>query len=256
MRVINQCLKRSSRVFRFVLAESLFDSSLCVGCADWVDRSQAIQPYRTNAVYAGGLTTMKTTQIQHRSQSDRPVEILPSQLARVLLLVALCGSLTGCCFEREWQAAKRFSYPERELAGCWEGTWQSDFNGHNGGLRAIITKQGDGYYDAHFHATYLAVIPFEFELPLLVTDDGRAYALEGEADLGWLAGGLYTYNGSATATDFVAAYSAENNDHGTFTMQKVQTCSECSGDGTCGAAGSCDGECCGASEGTCGACGK
>ena len=170
-------------------------------------------------------------------------------MPRAVLLVVVCGLLTGCCFERQWQAAKSYSYPEQELAGCWEGTWQSDYNGHHGRLRAIITKQGEGYYDAHFHATYAAVIPFEFELPLLVTDDGRAYALEGQADLGWLAGGLYTYNGNATATDFVAAYCAENKDHGTFTMQKVQTCSECGGAGLCGAS-------CSRNGGVCGACGS
>lgn len=157
----------------------------------------------------------------------------------ILTLVAICSLLTGCSFEREWRAASQYSYPEQELAGCWEGTWQSDYNGHNGGLRAIITKQGDGYYDAHFHATYAVLIPYEFRLPLLVTDDGKAYALEGEADLGWLAGGLYTYNGSATGTDFLAAYCAENKDHGTFTMQKVLTCPECDGREACGSCGSC-----------------
>lgn len=170
------------------------------------------------------------------------------RLPRLVLMLAMCGLLTGCCFERQWQAAKSYAYPEQELAGCWEGTWQSDYNGHHGGLRAIITKQGDGYYDAHFHATYAVVIPYEFQLPLLVTDDGRAYVLEGEADLGWLAGGLYTYNGTATATDFAASYCAENNDHGTFTMTKVQTCSECGADGACGSNG---GSC-----GACGSCGR
>lgn len=160
----------------------------------------------------------------------------------ILLLVGLTGLLSGCAFEREWQSATAFSYPDQELAGCWEGTWQSDSNGHRGELRAIITKQGDGYYNAHFHATYLAVVPFEFELPLLVTDDGRTYALEGEADLGWLAGGLYHYGGTATANEFLANYNAENNDHGTFTMQKVYACGSGCETGTCGSIGECSRE--------------
>ncbi|MDG2359857.1 MAG: hypothetical protein P8M20_09400 [Planctomycetaceae bacterium] len=167
------------------------------------------------------------------------------RLSVAFVLVALSVILTGCSFERQWQAANRYAYPEQELAGCWEGAWQSDYNGHHGGLRAIITKQGEGYYDAHFHATYAAVIPFEFDLPLLVTDDGTAYALQGEADLGWLSGGLYTYSGNATATDFIAGYSAENKDHGTFTMQKKRPCVECCGSGTCGA-----------TDAACGACGR
>lgn len=156
-----------------------------------------------------------------------------------LLLAVSLFSLTGCAFDREWQSACSYSYPEHELAGCWEGTWQSDFNGHHGGLRAILTKEGDGYYNAHFHATYAVVIPFEFEIPLLVTDDGHVYEFTGEADLGWLAGGNYVYTGTATSMEFQAHYEAENCDHGTFTMTKVHTCSDscganCSASAVCG----------------------
>lgn len=163
-----------------------------------------------------------------------------NHLTRVCLLVASTCALTGCAFEREWQAAQSYSWPENELAGCWEGNWHSNWNGHEGGLRAIVTKQGDNYYHAQFHATYLKVVPFEFELPMLVTDDGQIYTFEGDADLGLLAGGKYVYNGTAHDGQFHAEYSAENSDHGIFTMCKVKTC------GDCGA--------CGATEDSCGAC--
>ena len=124
------------------------------------------------------------------------------------------------------------------MAGCWDGKWHSDWNGHEGGLRAIITKQGEGYYHAHFKATFLKVVPYEFELPMLVTEDGHIYTFEGDADLGLLAGGKYVYNGTASGGQFHADYSAENNDHGTFTMSKVHSCSEC-GSEACGAKGGC-----------------
>lgn len=163
-----------------------------------------------------------------------------NHLARICLLVASTCALTGCAFEREWQAAQSYAWPENELAGCWEGKWHSNWNGHNGGLRAIITKQGDNYYHAQFHATYLKFVPFEFELPMLVTDDGQIYTFEGDAELGLLAGGKYVYNGTAHDGQFNAEYSAENSDHGIFTMSKVKTC------GDCGA--------CGATEDSCGAC--
>lgn len=163
---------------------------------------------------------------------------LPGRPMQRVLCVATLLLLTGCAFEREWQSACSYSYPEHDLAGCWEGTWQSDWNGHHGGLRSIITKQGDGYYNAQFHATYAVVIPFEFEIPLLVTDDGQVYNFQGEADLGWLAGGNYTYNGTATASEFLADYCAENNDHGTFTMTRKHTCgASCGAD--CAAARDC-----------------
>ena len=144
--------------------------------------------------------------------------------ARCAAGLAMTLLLTGCAFEREWQAAQTYAYPEHELAGCWEGTWQSDWNGHQGGLRAIITKAGAGAYHAQFKATYATVIPFEFDIPLLVTDDGSIYTFESDADLGWLAGGLYNYTGTASGSDFHASFRASNCDHGTFSMQKLQTC--------------------------------
>ena len=79
-------------------------------------------------------------------------------------------------------------------------------------------------------------IKSEFELPMLVTDDGQIYTFEGDADLGLLAGGRYVYNGTAHDGQFNAEYSAENNDHGLFTMCKVKTCG--AAEDSCGACSS------------------
>ncbi|MFP6762761.1 MAG: hypothetical protein VB858_04060, partial [Planctomycetaceae bacterium] len=114
-------------------------------------------------------------------------------LTRASLLITATTVLTGCAFEREWQSAQGYSWPENELAGCWDGKWHSDWNNHEGRLRAIITKQGEGYYHAHFKATFLKIVPYEFELPMLVTDAGQVYTFQGDADLGLLAGGQYVY---------------------------------------------------------------
>ncbi len=161
-----------------------------------------------------------------------------NRLIRSTIPLALAAFLlTGCAFEREWQAARGYAWPENELAGCWEGSWHSDWNGHEGGLRAIITQQGDNYYNAHFKATYAVVIPFEFEIPLLVTDDGQVYTFEGDADLGLLAGGNYVYCGTASGGNFHSTYEAENGDHGTFSMVKVVPGAEWTEPG-------CDADCC------------
>jgi hypothetical protein len=137
--------------------------------------------------------------------------------------------MTGCAFEREWQAAQSYAYPEHELAGCWDGSWQNASSGRHGDLRAIITKEGAGAYHAQFKATYAIGIPFEFDIPLLVTDDGSVYTFESEADLGWLAGGLYSYQGMASGMDFDASFRVSNGHQGTFTMQKLQSCVQNSG---------------------------
>ncbi len=132
--------------------------------------------------------------------------------------------MTGCAFEREWQAAQSYAYPEHELAGCWDGSWQSDSSSRQGDLRAIITKEGAGAYHAHFKATHATGIPFEFDTPLLVTDDGSVYTFESEADLGWLAGGLYNCEGMANGSDFDADFRVSNGNHGSFRMQKLPSC--------------------------------
>jgi len=161
-------------------------------------------------------------------------------LTRASLLITAASVLTGCAFEREWQSAQGYSWPDNELAGCWDGSWHSNWNHHEGSLRAIITKQGEGYYHAHFKATFLKFVPYEFELPMLVTDDGHIYTFEGDADLGLLAGGQYVYSGSASDGQFQANYTAGNSDHGTFSMSKVQSCQNC---GECGLTGNHCGAC-------------
>jgi hypothetical protein len=165
-----------------------------------------------------------------------------NSLGKFAVVCLAVSSLTGCSFDRVWTEAQRYSYPEHEMEGCWEGTWQSKYNGHHGTLRAVITKQDEGVYNARFKATFAVVIPYEFEIPFYVSNDGEIYTFNGTADLGKLAGGVHTYNGTSTATDFHSYYSADNKDHGTFTMQKLRTCAHCGSDecgsgrdGTCGA---------------------
>jgi hypothetical protein len=47
--------------------------------------------------------------------------------------------------------------------------------------------------------------------------EGKA-VFHGEADLGW-AGGVYSYDGEANATNFFSLYRSEK-DHGQFRMQR------------------------------------
>jgi hypothetical protein len=44
---------------------------------------------------------------------------------------------------------------------------------------------------------------------------------EGEADLGWLAGGVYRYDGQATPASFFSTYKSKY-DHGTFQMKRPE----------------------------------
>ncbi|MBM79770.1 MAG: hypothetical protein CMJ78_04165 [Planctomycetaceae bacterium] len=138
-----------------------------------------------------------------------------------------CLVLSGCCsFEREWRNCQSYAQDSDGLAGCWEGTWLSDYNGHNGRLRAVITKQDEHTYHANFKATYWGFIPFQFDLPMHVQEHEDGTSFEGTIDLGLLAGGDFSYSGQADATQFSANYQAAK-DYGTFIMTRPGTCVDC-----------------------------
>ena len=162
-----------------------------------------------------------------------------ARLRWLICLGLFAASSTGCCsYEMKWCAAKRQPVPCDNLAGLWEGTWESDYNGHNGKLRAIITPCGPGQYHAHYHATFAVVIPFAYETVHSASDHGSITYFSGEQDLGALAGGVYHYNGHADGSTFVASYRADK-DYGTFQMRRVRSGGGC----CCGrrAGDACDG---------------
>ena len=133
--------------------------------------------------------------------------------------LAALAFLSGCSsFNREWRAAGKQPAPSG-LAGRWEGRWVSDANGHNDKLRCVITEKGANDYSAHFHATYKHIFHFSYTVPLSVQKQGDNFVFSGQADLGKLAGGMYTYNGAATPTNFFSTYDSKY-DHGKFEMHR------------------------------------
>lgn len=146
----------------------------------------------------------------------RPVTV-PPVLALGLLLVAL----TGCSnFGREWRAAGRQPAPVTGIGGRWEGVWISEVNGHRGRLRAILTPETNQVWRARFHARYAGLLSFGYTVSLQTTAaaDGEV-RFAGEADLGKLAGGVYSYTGRASATHFHATYRSRE-DHGRFELRR------------------------------------
>jgi hypothetical protein len=128
-------------------------------------------------------------------------------------------SLTACSsFNRQWKAALKQPSPD-SLAGPWEGRWTSDATGHNDKLRCIITQKSTNEYDALFHATYKRFLHFGYTVPLKVKQEGNTFTFSGEADLGKMAGGVYTYEGAATPTNFFSTYHSKY-DHGKFEMKR------------------------------------
>ncbi|MEW6158182.1 MAG: hypothetical protein AB1813_12160 [Verrucomicrobiota bacterium] len=141
-----------------------------------------------------------------------------------LKFIALGLSLTfltvGCStFHRDWREAAKTPPPPNDITGRWDGRWISQVNGHNGRLRCLISKTGDGSYSARFHAKYKKILSFGYTVPLTAKTESGKWVFEGQADLGKLAGGLYTYKGNASPTEFFSIYDSKY-DRGTFEMTR------------------------------------
>lgn len=142
------------------------------------------------------------------------------RLVPILLLGAGAVLLAGCSsFHSEWDAALKQPIPADGISGPWEGRWISAKNGHNGRLRCVMTPAGPGEYNARFHAVYWKIFRFGYSLPLRVHETNGMWEFKGGADLGWLAGGVYTCDGSATADEFLAEYESKY-DRGEFQMTR------------------------------------
>lgn len=153
-----------------------------------------------------------------------------SLLYGLLALFSVTSTGCVCTFERDWQAAQQYGIPCDNLAGLWEGTWQSNYNGHHGKLRAIITRCGDGTYHARYHATFAVLIPYAYETTHTAIEQDGVTHFSGQEDLGCLAGGMYHTCGEADGCTFTARYQADT-DHGIFRMCRATGC--CGGSSGC-----------------------
>lgn len=129
--------------------------------------------------------------------------------------------LTGCSFDHDWDAAaSHVPSSGADITGRWRGTWTSQADGHTGDLRCLITQKDEHTYHARFVATYAGFMHFGYELDLI--GDKRMdewVTFQGHANLGFLAGGEYRYEGLANSAKFICDYTSSA-DHGQFNMSR------------------------------------
>jgi hypothetical protein len=123
-------------------------------------------------------------------------------------------------FKRQWNQNDSQSGPDNALPRRWEGHWISQTNGHNGALRCLLTRNSPAEFAATFYAVYGGVLRVCYTVTLHGQRDGETLKLEGDADLGRLAGGNYHYAGEATPRGFRCTYECKY-DRGTFEMLPV-----------------------------------
>jgi hypothetical protein len=121
-------------------------------------------------------------------------------------------------FKRRWKQDTPPPAAANGLQGRWQGEWISEVNGHRGALRCLLTRGETGDYKATFHAVYASILRVCYTVPLHGQWSDGQLKLEGDADLGALAGGIYHYHGQAGEQGFVCVYSCKY-DHGTFRLK-------------------------------------
>jgi hypothetical protein len=124
-------------------------------------------------------------------------------------------------FKRRWNQDAPPPTAANDLQGRWQGEWISEVNGHRGALRCVLTRGDDGNYKAAFHAVYARILRVCYTVPLHGQWIDGKLKLEGDADLGPLAGGVYRYQGEAEEAEFVCLYNCKY-DHGTFRMKPAR----------------------------------
>jgi hypothetical protein len=136
-------------------------------------------------------------------------------LSLALLVLILCS---GCSsFNREWRRTPASATDP--LEGRWNGHWLSSSNGHKGALRCLISKLEGDTYQCRYRANYRWLLRFEYAVPVTVRREGDVYHFSGRADLGLLAGGIYSYEGSISGEVFRATYDSRY-DKGIFEMSR------------------------------------
>ena len=106
-----------------------------------------------------------------------------------------------------------------DVSGSWQGRWYSEGTGHEGPLRATISKIDDEHYQVNFRGRFFKLVPFRYSVVLTAKDEGGVVTLSGQSQLGRLVGGTYHYTGTVTDSEFKLGYTSCKH-YGTFEMTR------------------------------------
>jgi len=135
--------------------------------------------------------------------------------------VALLLGMAGCStFERDYQNVVQSKASALSIE-AYEGRWQSEAGRGGDKLWALVSRTAADTYHARFRAKYDWLFTVEEEVDLHVTPGSAPPHATGEADLGWLKGGVYKYDATLTPGRLDATYESKY-DHGTFTLERAK----------------------------------
>jgi hypothetical protein len=133
----------------------------------------------------------------------------------------LLAPLTANCrdFHEHWRDAVDPPDPH-SVSGRWHGEWVSSVTGHRGPLRCVMIAVREDRWKARFHASYSRVFRACYVTELHATRLGpNRFALRGSNDLGWMAGGVYEYDGEASGAELMCRYKS-GFDNGEFRLRR------------------------------------
>lgn len=106
-----------------------------------------------------------------------------------------------------------------QVSGAWAGRWDSSHPGHGGGLKCVVKEAGPQKWDAVFTAEFGPTKSYNVKLEGKPGDGAVLFG--GKVDLGANDGGVFTWTGKATATEFTGKYEG-GGDTGVFKMARVK----------------------------------
>jgi hypothetical protein len=133
------------------------------------------------------------------------------------------GVLLGCDGEQASSPPPAETQPSARtdlLVGYWEGTWTSEVDDGSGKLTANIVKLDENRYRSVFVATYGGFIPFKQEVVVTADRSQVPWEFEGSSDLGWMAGGVFRYDGHSDGETFWSTYKSKS-EKGVFEMRRI-----------------------------------
>ena len=108
-----------------------------------------------------------------------------------------------------------------DIEGRWKGKWHCEQTGHSGKIKCRLLERENGLYQARFDGTYWGFIPFWYTIQMTITEQDGVYRAQAEEDLGWLGGGIYTYEGVISKSEFQISYTSKRH-KGTFVLERCE----------------------------------
>ena len=150
-----------------------------------------------------------------------------NKLLLLVAVLALHGCDRNCAEEKQIPPAApapvtvAASPAAPAVSGKWTGRWESSTHkGHGGGGLICNAKEtAPGEWSAVFTAEFGKVK--DYPMTLKGKSEGDKVVFGGEIDLGKEDGGVFTWTGRATATEFTGEYSG-GGDKGTFKMARTE----------------------------------